>query len=190
MPHIAVLRILQILSYAVWRCTLSGFRRELNLEPVAFTVRNTATQKNAFSVFNDISFLWIKFGSLPPTPRRGALVSHKKRHLERSYCLFKRNFRGALRLAPQKHSRLARLKRFAILLVSSLVRLASSAPRRRFGSLPPTPRRGALVSHKKRHPERCLFLWRRRGDSNSRAGYPTYALSRGASSPTWVLLHW
>ena len=27
-------------------------------------------------------------------------------------------------------------------------------------------------------------LWRRRGDSNSRAGYPTYALSRGASSPT------
>ena len=27
-------------------------------------------------------------------------------------------------------------------------------------------------------------FWRRRGDSNSRAGYPTYALSRGASSPT------
>lgn len=29
-----------------------------------------------------------------------------------------------------------------------------------------------------------FLLWRRRGDSNSRAGYPTYALSRGASSPT------
>ena len=27
-------------------------------------------------------------------------------------------------------------------------------------------------------------FWRRRRDSNSRAGYPTYALSRGASSPT------
>ncbi len=27
-------------------------------------------------------------------------------------------------------------------------------------------------------------LWRRRRDSNSRAGCPTYALSRGASSPT------
>ena len=26
--------------------------------------------------------------------------------------------------------------------------------------------------------------WRRRRDSNSRAGFPTYALSRGASSPT------
>ena len=32
--------------------------------------------------------------------------------------------------------------------------------------------------------EAMLFSWRRRGDSNSRAGYPTYALSRGASSPT------
>ena len=31
---------------------------------------------------------------------------------------------------------------------------------------------------------RCPCSWRRRGDSNSRAGYPTYALSRGASSPT------
>jgi len=29
-----------------------------------------------------------------------------------------------------------------------------------------------------------LLFWRRRRDSNSRAGYPTYALSRGASSPT------
>ena len=38
----------------------------------------------------------------------------------------------------------------------------------------------------------CIFFvapfWRRRGDSNSCAGFPTYALSRGASSPTWVLL--
>ena len=32
--------------------------------------------------------------------------------------------------------------------------------------------------------------WRSRRDSNSRAVfYATYALSRGASSPTWVLLH-
>ena len=29
-----------------------------------------------------------------------------------------------------------------------------------------------------------FFIWRRRRDSNSRAGFPTYALSRGASSPT------
>ena len=34
-----------------------------------------------------------------------------------------------------------------------------------------------------RGKSRYLF-WRRRRDSNSRAGYPTYALSRGASSPT------
>ena len=42
-----------------------------------------------------------------------------------------------------------------------------------------------------KHPH-CItmrvFSWRSRRDSNSRAGYPTYALSRGASSPTWVLL--
>ena len=37
---------------------------------------------------------------------------------------------------------------------------------------------------KKKASRRMLFLWRRRRDSNSRAGFPTYALSRGASSPT------
>ena len=43
----------------------------------------------------------------------------------------------------------------------------------------------------KRYRGKSRYLsWRRRRDSNSRAGYPTYALSRGASSPTWVLLHW
>jgi hypothetical protein len=35
---------------------------------------------------------------------------------------------------------------------------------------------------------RGLF-WRRRRDLNPRAGCPTYTLSRGASSATWVLLH-
>ena len=29
----------------------------------------------------------------------------------------------------------------------------------------------------------CAFFWRRMRDLNSRAGYPTYTLSRGASSP-------
>ena len=37
----------------------------------------------------------------------------------------------------------------------------------------------------KRYRGKTRYLsWRRRRDSNSRAGYPTYALSRGASSPT------
>ena len=31
-------------------------------------------------------------------------------------------------------------------------------------------------------PPRLYFIWRRRRDSNSRAGFPTYTLSRGASS--------
>ena len=44
---------------------------------------------------------------------------------------------------------------------------------------------GARVQSKKvkRQPKQVAF-WRRRRDLNSRAGFPTYALSRGASSPT------
>ena len=45
------------------------------------------------------------------------------------------------------------------------------------------------ISLKKALAFASAFFWRSRRDSNSRAGYPTYALSRGASSPTWVLLH-
>ena len=41
-----------------------------------------------------------------------------------------------------------------------------------------------LHKRKKDIPKDILFSWRRRRDSNSRAGFPTYALSRGASSPT------
>ena len=33
-----------------------------------------------------------------------------------------------------------------------------------------------------------FLLWRRRRDSNSRANFLTYSLSRGAPSPAWVLL--
>ena len=39
-----------------------------------------------------------------------------------------------------------------------------------------------LTAKKKDSLKTVLFLWRRRRDSNSRAGYPTYTLSRGASS--------
>ena len=39
-----------------------------------------------------------------------------------------------------------------------------------------------LLHQIKKHPDGCFFIWRRRRDSNSRAGYPTYTLSRGASS--------
>ena len=44
------------------------------------------------------------------------------------------------------------------------------------------------VDCKKENPSRIVYMqlefwWRRRRDLNSRAGYPTYTLSRGASSP-------
>ena len=45
------------------------------------------------------------------------------------------NPQSASRTFPQKHGRLARLERIAILPVSSLAHLAASASRRRFGVL-------------------------------------------------------
>ena len=41
-----------------------------------------------------------------------------------------------------------------------------------------------FFASKKEVSKTIPLFWRRRRDSNSRAGYPTYALSRGASSPT------
>ena len=50
-----------------------------------------------------------------------------------------------------------------------------------FSSLPG----GRSYKQKEKVPRKILdTFWRRRRDSNSRAGCPTYALSRGASSPT------
>ena len=37
--------------------------------------------------------------------------------------------------------------------------------------------------------QKSAKFWRRRRDLNSRAGFPTYSLSRGAPSPAWVRLH-
>ena len=43
----------------------------------------------------------------------------------------------------------------------------------------------SLLNKEKDHPEMgWSFSWRSRRDSNSRASYPAYTLSRGASSPT------
>ena len=53
-----------------------------------------------------------------------------------------------------------------------------------------SPNKFIYTKRKSTKEKSLCFFWRRRRDSNSRAGYPTYALSRGASSPTWVLLHW
>ena len=44
--------------------------------------------------------------------------------------------------------------------------------------------RGTRAAKQKQTPFGVCFVWRSRRDSNPRAGFPTYALSRGASSPT------
>ena len=43
--------------------------------------------------------------------------------------------------------------------------------------------KGRCLNHLTKGPN----IWRRRRDLNPRAGYPTYTLSRGASSASWVL---
>ena len=47
-----------------------------------------------------------------------------------------------------------------------------------------SPNKFIYTKRKSTKKKSLCFFWRRRRDSNSRAGYPTYALSRGASSPT------
>ena len=48
---------------------------------------------------------------------------------------------------------------------------------------------GRHVNHYTTGPINFLKIrWRRRRDLNSRASFPTYTLSRGTSSATWVLL--
>ena len=85
---------------------------------------------------------------------------------------------GAMRIVVRAHN--ARGATFARLACAS----TDSAS---LGYLRPSLRsavqkRQIAPCQRKRHPKWVPLLWRRRRDLNSRAGYPTYALSRGASS--------
>ena len=67
--------------------------------------------------------------------------------------------------------------------------LSSSTGRSRARAHAPPGARFQILSHtKKQAPLVLVFWWRRRRDLNPRAGCPTYTLSRGASSASWVLL--
>ena len=96
--------------------------------------------------------------------------------------------RFALRALLQHQFNFAALYRLiSLCCCHSKLLPASSAGRGRNFSLSCRNRRSSstllLLNHEKGHIFRCvLFTWRRKRDSNSRAGYPTYALSRGASS--------
>lgn len=101
----------------------------------------------------------------------------------------KRRLSRGFAACTSKQTRRSSLGALARLPVFSLAFSPSSCHRQREKTLPPAPKEtGAFVrvsgsKRKKTHGKRA-FLWRRRGDSNSCAGFPTYALSRGASSPT------
>ena len=91
-----------------------------------------------------------------------------------------RSSRRLKRLAPRKHSRLARLERIAILLVSSLARLASSAAGG--ASAHSLPRLGAGFSspHKKRHLQGVFFYG---GEGETRTPAPVTRPTPLAGAP-------
>ena len=74
---------------------------------------------------------------------------------------------------------------FAILPQHSLAFVRLFRHRRRSQrSLPRRHGSSRFYAKQKAPTSWMLFVWRRRGDSTSRAGFPPSALSRGASSPT------
>ena len=102
-------------------------------------------------------------------------ISHspkKKKHKDNSLCLF---WRGRRDSTGQALSCLLRkLSHFLSLLLRKRWTIEFESLLFNF-----------TLPKKKKHKDNSLcFFWRGRRDSNSRAGFPTYALSRGASSPT------
>ena len=105
---------------------------------------------------------------------QGLFLAEKERfsHSQSSFALLRLRLLPSRKRSPQAKS-------------LPLLALASSSPGRASArpSLAGKPARGSNLSEtEKKDTVRCPFFWRRRRDSNSRAGYPTYALSRGASS--------
>ena len=99
-------------------------------------------------------------------------LSKKKKHKDNSLCFF---WRGRRDSTGQALSCLLRkLSHFLSLLLRKRWTVEFESLLFNF-----------TLPKKKKHKDNSLcFFWRGRRDSNSRAGFPTYALSRGASSPT------
>ena len=149
-----------------------------------------------------LSFWNLFFEKIPPAclneahlPLQGRLFSAKRRTKSSSLsalcCFFQyteKRYRGKSRYLSWRRRRDSTGFQPVVFALRTVYFMSLFAPqkdgRRVRVSLP------FLHYTEKRYRGKSRYLfWRRRRDSNSRAGYPTYALSRGASSPTWVLLH-
>ena len=100
------------------------------------------------------------------------IYTKRKSTKEKSLCFFWRRRRDSTGFQPVV---------FALRTVYFMSLFAQQKDGRRVRV---SPNKFIYTKRKSTKEKSLCFFWRRRRDSNSRAGYPTYALSRGASSPT------
>ena len=106
------------------------------------------------------------------------IYTKRKSTKEKSLCFFWRRRRDSTGFQP------------VVFALRTVYFMSLFAPQKDGRRVRVSPNKFIYTKRKSTKEKSLCFFWRRRRDSNSRAGYPTYALSRGASSPTWVLLHW
>ena len=100
------------------------------------------------------------------------IYTKRKSTKEKSLCLFWRRRRDSTGFQP------------VVFALRTVYFMSLFAPQKDGRRVRVSPNKFIYTKRKSTKEKSLCFFWRRRRDSNSRAGYPTYALSRGASSPT------
>ena len=100
------------------------------------------------------------------------IYTKRKSTKEKSLCFFWRRRRDSTGFQP------------VVFALRTVYFMSLFAPQKDGRRVRVSPNKFIYTKRKSTKEKSLCFSWRRRRDSNSRAGYPTYALSRGASSPT------
>ena len=100
------------------------------------------------------------------------IYTKRKSTKEKSLCFFWRRRRDSTGFQP------------VVFALRTVYFMSLFAPQKDGRRVRVSPNKFIYTKRKSTKEKSLCFFWRRRRDSNSRAGYPTYALSRGASSPT------
>ena len=148
-----------------------------------------------------LSFWNLFFEKIPPAclneahlPLQGRLFSAKRWTKSSSLLPFlhytEKRYRGKSRYLFWRRRRDSTGFQPVVFALRTVYFMSLFAPQKDGRRVRVSPNTFIYTKRKSTKEKSLCFFWRRRRDSNSRAGYPTYALSRGASSPTWVLLHW
>ena len=148
-----------------------------------------------------LSFWNLFFEKIPPAclneahlPLQGRLFSAKRRTKSSSLLPFlhytEKRYRGKSRYLSWRRRRDSTGFQPVVFALRTVYFMSLFALQKDGRRVRVSPNKFIYTKRKSTKEKSLCFFWRRRRDSNSRAGYPTYALSRGASSPTWVLLHW